>query len=175
VSNPQKIEFQLTETPKLPLDIIHTDLYTINGKSKVTVIDKSSRFAAGYTIPTRDSLSVIKAIRSFMSSYGIPKNLICDQGAEYLLKLFSVFCRHYNIHVHITFFQQPSSNAPVERLHLTLTERYGIILEERRKQKSTCDHEDMLAEQFVTYNNSIHSATKLTPFELFTHIFLIKL
>lgn len=105
-----------------------------------------------------------------MSLHGIPKKLISDQGPEFTSSIFQDFCKQYGILHHITSFQQSSSNAPVERLHSTLTEIYRII---REKQKDG-DHEDILNETIITYNNSIHSATKLTPYELFygrTHTF----
>lgn len=44
----------------------------------------------------------------------------------------------------------------------------------RRENKLSLDHEEIFREALITYNNSIHSATKLTPYELFfgrTHIF----
>lgn len=172
--HPPNIKFQVTETPTMPLDILHTDLYTINGKYVVTVIDKFSKFALGYTIPTRDAINIVNAIRRFIVANGIPRKIVYDQGAEYNSNLFKDFCKQYNIERHVTSFHQSSSNAPVERLHSTLTEVYRIILEEKKKRKVQIDHEEILTETFITYNNAIHSATKLTPYELFsgrTHVF----
>lgn len=91
-----------------------------------------------------------------------------DQGAEYNSNLFNDFCQQYNIERHVTSFQQSSSNSLVERLHSTITEVYRIIVEEKKRKKVQIDHEEVLAEVFITYNNAIHSATKLTPYEIFT-------
>jgi len=60
---PHKVVFQKTEIPCKPLDIIHSDLYTINKYHVITIIDKFSRFAVGYTIPARDSLNIVKSIK----------------------------------------------------------------------------------------------------------------
>jgi len=60
---PQKVVFQNTEIPCKPLDIIHSDLYTINKNHVITIIDKFSRFAVGYTIPARDGLNIVKSIK----------------------------------------------------------------------------------------------------------------
>jgi len=158
---PQKIEFSETETQSHPMQIINTDIYTINGKTILT------KFAAGYTIMTRDSLNVVKSMRNFISTFGIPKKLICGQGSEFANKLFKNFCAQYNIILHFTSFQQSSSNSPVERLHSSLTEIYRIILNKRKTEKLSCDHEDIFFETLTTYNNSIHSTTKYTPFEIF--------
>lgn len=47
-------------------------------------------------------------------------------------------------------------------------------MEGKKRKKLQIDHEEVLAEAFITYNNAIHSAKKLTPYELFaarTHTF----
>jgi len=82
--------------------------------------------------------------------------------------LFKDFCRQYELELHTTSFQQSSSNSTVERLHSTITEIYRLINETRKKNKLESKHEEVLDEAFITYNNAIHSATKLTPQELFT-------
>lgn len=56
----------------------------------------------------------------------------------------------------------------------TLTEIYRIIMVKRKDSKLSLDHEEIFTETLITYNNSIHSSTKLTPYELFfgkTHTF----
>jgi len=84
-------------------------LTSINKNYVITIIDKFSRFAVGYTIPARDSLNIVKSIKKFISQYGVPKKIICDQGAEYASALFRDFCRQYGIELHVTSFQQSSS------------------------------------------------------------------
>lgn len=88
--------------------------------------------------------------------------------------MFNKCCTQFNIDLHVTSFQQSSSNSPVERLHSTLTEIYRIVLDVRKQQKLNSEHDELMSEVLITYNNAIHSATKHTPFELFngrTHIF----
>lgn len=41
-------------------------------------------------------------------------------------------------------------------------------MEEKKRKKLQIDHEEVLAEAFITYNKAIHSATKLSPYDLFT-------
>lgn len=165
--HPQKIVYQIPETPSKPLDIIHIDIYHINHQQILTIIDKFSKFAAGFTITARTSLNVIKSLKNFISTYGIPKKIICDQGKEFTAIIFQDFCKQFDIHLHITSFQQSSSNAPIERLHSTLTELYRIITAKRKESKLPIDHDEIFSEALITYNNSVHSTTKLTPYELF--------
>jgi len=85
---PQKLIFQLTETPNKSLDIVHIDLYSINKKIILTIIDKFSKFAEGYTIPSRDSINITKHMMFFFKTHGIPKTIVCDQGPEFAGILF---------------------------------------------------------------------------------------
>lgn len=158
------------QIPSKPLDIVHVDIYSINNKQVLTVIDKFSKFAAAYTLDARNSLLIVKSLKHFMSLHGIPKKLVTDSGTEFTATLFKDFCKQYNIILHHTSIQQSSSNSPVERLHSTLTEIYRIIYDKLKNR----DHDEILSETLLTYNNAIHSSIKLTPFEVFygrTHKF----
>lgn len=58
--HPPNIKFQVTETPIMPLDILHSDLYTLNGKYVATAtIDKFSTFSLEYTIP---AINIVNAL-----------------------------------------------------------------------------------------------------------------
>lgn len=164
--HPPKLIYEKPEIPLKPLDIVHIDIYSINNKQILTLIDKFSKFAAAYTLTARNSLNIVKSIKHFISLHGIPIKLITDQGAEFTANILKDFCNQYNIKLHITSYQQSSSNSPVERLHSTLTEIYRIILQKCKNNRLDLDHDDILNETLTTYNNAIHTATKLTPFEL---------
>lgn len=159
---PQKTSYLIPEIPSKPLDILHIDIYTINKNYNLTIIDKFSKFAAAYPIANRNCINVVKALKHFISQFGIPKKLVYDQGAEFASDMFNKFCTQFNIDLHVTSFQQSSSNCPVERLHSTLTEIYRIVLDARKQQKLNTEHDELMPEVLITYNNAIHSATKHT-------------
>ena len=165
--NPPKIKYVQPENPLKPLEIIHLDIYTINKNQILTIIDKFSRFAWGFPLNCRESVAILKQFKTFISLYGIPKKIICDQGSEFIANIFQDYCKQHEITLHFTSFQQTSSNSIVERLHSTLTEIYRIIYTKRIEEKLKVDHEEILSETLITYNNAIHSVTKLTPYELF--------
>lgn len=146
-------------TPCKPLDIVHIDVYAINHKNILTITDKFSKFIAAYTLVAQNSHTIIKSIRHFISLHGIPKTLVADQGVEFTANLFKDFCSQYDIQLHLTSFAQSTSNAPVERSHSTLTEIYRIIY----NKVTNKDHDDILNEAVITYNNAIHSATTRVP------------
>lgn len=75
---PNKIKYSLTETPERPMEIVHIDLYFVNKKSVLTIIDKFSRYAWGLTIPAKESVNIVKAVKSFMALFGVPRKIVCD-------------------------------------------------------------------------------------------------
>lgn len=68
----------------------------------------------------------------------------------------------YDISYHVTTAKSSTGNSPVKRLHSTITEIIKIIYDSN-KNKSIGE---IMDEAIITYNSSIHSTTKLTPFEL---------
>jgi len=159
--SPEKTKFELTETPSKPLEIVHIDIYFVHKEIFLTVIDKFSKFASAYLLKTRNSLHIIQSLKHFFSHHGIPKLIISDNGLEFSSSLFKQFLELYNISHHLTSIKNSTGNSPVERLHSTLTEIIRII-QAQNKEKPISETMD---EAILTYNNSIHTATKLTPFE----------
>jgi len=70
--SPQKPPFVLPEIPNRPLDILHTDIYTVNNNYNLTIIDKFSKFAQAYPLTNIYFILVTKAFRTFFCQFGIP-------------------------------------------------------------------------------------------------------
>lgn len=156
------VKFALTETPKKPLDILHIDIYSVHKQVFLTIIDKFSKFAAVYMIPARNSLNLVTSLTHFFSQHGVPKKIISDNGQEFISSVFQDFLKLHNIENHLTSAKNSTGNAPVERFHSTLTELIRVL----HSQNKNKPIEDIVNEAVLAYNNSIHSVTKLTPFEL---------
>lgn len=100
--NQTPIKFEITETPKKPLEIIHMDIYFVNKTSFLTIIDKFSKFGAAYLINIQNSKEVITHLKHFISHHGIPKKIISDRGTEFTSLLFKEFCKAYKIELHFS-------------------------------------------------------------------------
>ena len=70
-----------------------------------------------------------------------------------------------SINLHITSSHNSNSNSPIERAHSTLLEILRVINEDANFKELSI--EDKMHQAVFFYNNSIHSVTKYTPFELF--------
>lgn len=162
--NPPKQIFEVTSTPKHPMDILHLDLFFISQSVVLTIIDKFSRFTNAFVLPSKNSIDVIKAFKRFLATHGIPKSIVFDSGREFVNTLFQDFCRNAKINVHQTSVGQHTSNSTIERVHSTLIEHYRLLL----AKHPDLDIQEAIDEILLKYNNSIHSETKHKPFELFT-------
>lgn len=162
--DPPKQIFKITSTAKHPMDILHLDLFFIDHHIVLTIIDKFSRFSNAFVLPSKNSIEVIKALKRYFATHGLPKSIVYDSGREFVNALFNDFCRNAKIEVHQTSVGQHSSNSPIERLHSTLIEHYRIL----QSKDPNLEIQDAIDEVMLKYNNSIHSETKYKPFELFT-------
>lgn len=160
----QPIKYEITETPGKPLEILHIDVYSVHKENFLTILDKFSKFASAYLLTNRNSINIIKALKHFFSHHGIPKKMINDHGTEFISTTFQDFVKLYDIEFHVTSAKNSTGNSPVERFHSTLTEIVRIIHSQNKEKPIG----EIVDEALITYNNSIHSTTKLTPFELIT-------
>lgn len=160
--NQQKIKFEKTEDPSRPFQIVHIDIYAINNKTYLTILDKFSKFAQALPLLKREKQDVIKQFQVYISHHGIPDKIVSDNGVEFISKTFKEYCMLNNIKIHYTCAKNSTGNSPVERFHSTLTEIYRVIYSKDSKK----DSDQIMSECIITYNNAIHSTTKYTPFEL---------
>lgn len=164
--SPPKPNFEITQSPSRPLEICHGDLFYVNRENFfLTIIDKFSKFAQAYKLESRNSIHIKQALFKFISSYGKPKQLVLDQESGFNSIEFKNFCSSSNINLHITSVKGHSSNAPVERFHSTLLELLRITNDTPEYKEYSI--ENKVHQCIFFYNNSIHSKTKYTPFELF--------
>lgn len=162
--NPIKVQYNVTPTPSRPLETLHADTVTLEKSKFLTIIDPFSKFAQAYPLKSSNSISVVDALLKHFSHYGVPNKLIMDNGPEFQNALVREFLLLHKICAHFTSSQHPESNSPVERFHSTLIEHIRLLNEkEESKRESTAKK---VSYAVLAYNNSIHSASKLTPFNL---------
>jgi transposase InsO family protein len=160
---PPRIKFQLTETPKQPLEICHIDIFFIQkNKPILTIIDKFSRYAQAYLLETRNTPHIKEKLMKYFSIFGKPKLIVSDQERAVTTIEIKEYLANNNINVHFTSINSSNSNSPVERFHSTLLEHLRLIM----------NHDDLTLKESIykalnCYNNSINQITKYTPFELF--------
>ena len=92
----------------------------------------------------------------------MPKQIISDNGSEFQNEVVDGLLKTYNIKIHFTTPYHHESNSPIERLHSTLIEHIRIL----RESDPNADVTKLMAYAIIAFNNTIHSSTKFTPYEL---------
>ena len=158
----RKLELELTETSKKPLELVHIDIFHINSKKFLTILDKFSKFGVAFPIKAANPTEIVKLLKTYMASHGKPRKLIADNGSEFISQVFKEFCLSHKISTHLTTPRNSTGNSPVERFHSTLIEIYRVIFAKDPNK----DPDELMIDTIIVYNHSIHSVTNLTPMEL---------
>lgn len=161
---PLKVKYNLTPTASRPLETVHVDTITLDGSKFLTLVDSFSRYAQAYPLKSANAVDVIDSLLQYLKHHGAPMNIVCDNGSEFQNSLFRELMLLHGVTIHYTASQHPESNSIVERFHSTLIEHYRILSLKPEYKKSSSKIKVDYA--LIAYNNSIHSASKLTPFEL---------
>lgn len=159
---PNQIVLQNTPIGEKPFDHIYIDTFSIDNTKFLTIIDSFSRFAQAYPI-NQNAQGVIEGLLKFMSHFGVPMKITCDRGTEFKNLLVEEFAKIHSINIHYITANNPNSNSPIERFHSTIIEKYRILKTDS-PYKST--PEMLMNQSLLVYNNSIHSVTKYTPFQI---------
>ena len=99
--NPHKEPMLSTELPEYPWQKVGSDLFELKGVHYLLVVDYFSHFVEISKMSSTTSASIISALKSIFSRYGIPLVFISDNGPQYSSKEFEEFSCKYNFQ-HIT-------------------------------------------------------------------------
>lgn len=159
---PIKPFIQLTQSQDSPFQELFIDLLFIESKYYLTTVDAFSKLGQAIFIPNRSTPEVVRALIKYFSMYGIPRKINCDSGAEFNNELMKELLNLYKIELHVGTPNNPNSMAIVERFHSTIIEIYRLA----KYEKSDQDAASVMTYAIMAYNNTIHSATSFTPFEM---------
>lgn len=162
--NPMKPAYNITHTPSRPFETVHIDTLTVEKHKFLTIIDKFSKYAQAYSLKSLNNIEITKKLLTFISHHGNPTEIIMDNGNEFSSSVIKEFLKVQNIKTHYTSTQNPNSNSPIERFHSTIIETIRIMTESNEFKHTTIKERFKFA--IITYNNSIHSSTGVTPYEI---------
>ena len=145
---------------RIAIDITGEHPKSRNGNEyMLTVMDHFSKWAEGYPLRDHKAPTVAKVlVEQLFSRFGMPCQLLSDQGPEFGSDLFLEICRWMDMDKIRTSPYRPACNGMLERYHRTLNSMLGKIVEENQKDWDT-------KVQFVmaAYRASVHEATGYTP------------
>lgn len=160
---PYKIKFAETPIPKCPMDIIHMDIFIAKPTMFLSVVDKLSRYAMLIPIKSRTIIDVRKALIDFMSIFGTPKLIVCDNEPAFKSIEVRMMLEDMGAEMYFISANHSETNGIVERFHSTLSEIYRCI----RDKHEDLGQANVFKLALGLYNKTIHSAHKMKPFEVF--------
>lgn len=160
---PYKIKLGETPIPKRPLEIIHLDVFIAQPDMFLSIIDKFSRFGVIIPVKTRTIQDIRRALLKFFSMHGKPQLIVCDNEPAVRSIEVRGLLDDLGIQIYFTPSNHSETNGIVERFHSTLAEIFRCI--KGRHEDLSQKEKFMIA--CTLYNETIHSATKLKPREIF--------
>ena len=114
-TTPRKEPLMPTALPEYPWQKIGTDLFSLNGSNYLLAADYFSRFPEVIKLTSTTSASIISALKSIFSRYGIPEEVVSDNGPQYSSHEFRDFAKEYNFNHTTSSPHFPQSNGHAER------------------------------------------------------------
>ena len=111
--------------PTRRFDHIHVDLVgplpPSNGSRYLfTVIDRFTRWPAAYPLQDMETSSCARALRQWISDFGVPSDISSDRGTQFTGQLWKDLTQLLGIQLHHTTSYHPQANGIVERFHRSL-------------------------------------------------------
>lgn len=148
---------------RISLDLMGPiDIDNYNNKYILTLQCDLSKFVEAYPLPRKDSETVARSfVNNFILRYGIPRQILCDKGTEFTSSIMSEVCKLLNIEkIHSTAYHHETLGG-IENTHKHLGAYLRIQCENNKS-----DWSDWVPYWCFSFNTSVHSQTKYTPYEL---------
>lgn len=164
--HPLRLTLNVTPTATKPFQIIHIDSITLENCKFLSIIDSFSKYAQMYKLNAAQGIEVAKNLIKFFTHHCIPEQIISDNGLEIKNSVVKELLKIHKINIHFISSQHPESNGLIERFHSTIIEHIRLL--NNQKEYKNDDIECKINYALLAYNNSIHTITKLKPYEIIT-------
>ena len=110
----QQESLQQHQTPERPWEKVGSDLFTLDGKDYLVVVDYYSQFIELRTMSTTTSKAVIFQLKEIFSRQGTPCELVTDNGPQFASFEFKQFAKDWDFVHTTTSPYYPQSNGRAE-------------------------------------------------------------
>lgn len=128
----------------------------------LVVMDAYARWPEIIPMHTTTSAKTIEALRSLFSAYGLPKEVVTDNGTQFVSQEFEISLARNGVKHIASPAYHPASNGLAERLVQNLKKS---LAKNRAIGGMTLEH--CAANFLFGYRNTPHTTTGKTPAELF--------
>mgnify|MGYP002775336074 CR=1 FL=1 len=151
---PLKLQYNLTPTATRPFQLLHMDSITLENCKFLPIIDSFSKYAQAYKLNSAQGIEVANNLIKYFIHQRIPKQIISDNGTELNNSVVQELLKTHN------------KNGVIEKFHYTLIEHLRLLNNQEEYKNESIEIKVNYA--LLAYNNTIHSATNLKPYEIVT-------
>ena len=134
---------------------------SIHGTDVFVLVDAHSKWPEVVPMSSTTSAQTITVLRNVFSCYGIPQQLVSDNGPQFTSAEFASFCRANGIKHIRTAPYHPASNGLAERF----VQSFKMAM--RKAEKDGLPFSQRLATFLLTYRTTPHATTNVAPCVLF--------
>jgi transposase InsO family protein len=131
----------------------------------LVAVDKFTKWVEVAPVTTQDSTATINFIKSIVFHFGVPHNIITDNGTNFTSKEFKSYCESMGIKLKFASVAHPKTNGQVKKAN-------GLIYNEIKKrllaslEKAKHAWVDKLPSVLWSLTTTPSAATQETPFFL---------
>lgn len=154
-------QYQVGEVlDRVALDVLGPLPSTQNGNRYVLVVaEYFTKWVECYPIPNQEAVTVAaKLVNEFCVRFGVPRQIITDQGSNFESKLFSQLCTMLHIDKTRTSSYRPQSDGFVERQMRTIQQLLSKYVSENQT-----DWDKHLPILMAAYRATPQDSTQVTP------------
>lgn len=147
--------------PERPWDRIHIDFAEFKGQNYLVCVDAHSKWIEVINMSSTTSTKTVDVLREMFARYGIPRELTSDNGPQLVSEEFETFLKQNGVKHSLSPPYHPASNGLAERAVQTVKNAL-------KKHFIENDLSDRRLQSFLlTYRNTPHATTGVSPAELF--------
>ena len=148
--------------PSRPWERIHVDFAgPFLGKMYFIIVDAHSKWPEVFEMPSTSAEQTVCTLRNLFASYGLPLQLVSDNGPQFVSSCFEQFMKVNGIkHIRCAPYH-PSSNGLAERFVRSFKEAL------KTGNTSAISSTQRLANFLLSYRSSPHATTGCSPSSLF--------
>ena len=145
-----------------PMQRLHIDYADIKGHQVLVIIDVHSKWIEAIPMHSATADTTVNALRKFFSSFGLPEEIVSDNGTQFTAHQFQTFCERNGIKHSKTppYTYHPASNGAAERA-------VAVVKHAVKKMGTAIPLSIRIARFLLVYHTTPHATTEMRPDELF--------
>ena len=113
-SDKQQCELYSADTVMRLWSYLSLDNFEFQGQHYIMILDMSTKFIVVRTVQSLSTDCTMQILTSVFSKHGLPLNIRCDRGRNFVSDHFQDYCSHLGINLMFSSAYHHSSN-PAER------------------------------------------------------------